>query len=283
MSRKILFKLIAASFALVGADAALACSSAAWTATGAGAGPIGGVLTGQPNQVPSIRRYAGLCGALSQAVGAFHRDESALAEPSYRARFYVYTGLTAGNGVVFRAADASDASIARVAYDVASNSFQFFTGADAVADATVAGVVANRWYNIELNFQNAPTPQLRYTVRGKRTDTPLANDLQITAGVTGTMVVDRAELGLVSGTGVAGAITTDAIESRRNTAIGALCRGNANTDTARNSGDLVAVRNEFLGTALATGNPDCNEEGAINSGDLVCIRNIFLSGAGACP
>ena len=58
---------------------------------------------------------------------------------------------------------------------------------------------------------------------------------------------------------------------------------NANTDTTRNSGDLVAIRNEFLGAALAPSQPDCNEDTNVNSGDLVCVRNLFLSGAGACP
>jgi len=90
-------------------------------------------------------------------------------------------------------------------------------------------------------------------------------------------------LGWVSGAG-AGQINVDAFESRRSTAIPRLCRGDANGDVNRNSGDLVAVRNEFLsgGVTLAAGQPDCNEDGTINSGDLVCARNVFLGGLGAC-
>ena len=41
MSRKILVKLIAASFALAGIDAAMACSTTAWANTGSGGGETG--------------------------------------------------------------------------------------------------------------------------------------------------------------------------------------------------------------------------------------------------
>jgi hypothetical protein len=285
VSRKILVKLIAASFALVGMDAAMACSTAAWTNTGAGGGEVGNPTEGEPDDATPVRRYSGRCGLLSNtAAPSFVADVSPAAEPKYRARFYFYTGTTAGEAVVFRAADAGDASKIRVTYDGAAQQAKFYVGADGTADGTVSNVVRNRWYAVELNFSNASPAELRYTVKGAGSDTPIANDVAATAAPAGTDVIDTAQLGFVAPiSATTGAITTDAFESRRNTAIGFLCRGNANTDTARNSGDLVAIRNEFLGVALAAGQPDANEDGGVNSGDLVIVRNIFLAGQGACP
>jgi hypothetical protein len=88
----------------------------------------------------------------------------------------------------------------------------------------------------------------------------------------------------VEGTATAAtrAIVTDAYESRRSTAIGRLCRGDANNDGSRNSGDGIVIRNEFLSATLAAGQPDANEDGAVNSTDGIVVRNIFLGGQGAC-
>ena len=288
MSRKILVKLIAASFALVGMDAAMACSTAAWTNTGAGGGEVGNPTEGEPDDATPVRRYSGRCGLLSNtAAPSYVADVSPAAEPTYRARFYFYSGTTAGEAVVFRAAGdqpAADSTKIRVTYDGTADQVKIYVGTDPTADGTVANVVGNRWYGVELNYATTGTPALRYTVKGAGSDTPLANDVAATAAPTAADVIDAAQLGFVSSISApAGAITTDAFESRRNTAIGFLCRGNANTDTARNSGDLVAIRNEFLGVALAAGQPDANEDGGVNSGDLVIVRNIFLAGQGACP
>ena len=76
----------------------------------------------------------------------------------------------------------------------------------------------------------------------------------------------------------------DAFESTRSetAAIGRLCRGNANGDAQVDSGDGLAIRNEFLVGVLASGQPDCNEDGIVNSGDGLCVRQIFLGGSGAC-
>lgn len=285
MSRKILVKLIAASFALAGIDAAMACSTTAWANTGSGGGETGNPIEGEPDDVTPVKRYSGRCGLLSNtAAPSYVTDVSPAAEPKYRARFYFLTGLTGGEAVVFRAADAGDASKIRVTYDGTADAIKIYVGADNTADATVPNVVGNRWYAVELNYSNASPAELRYTVRGNGVDAPIANDLVISTGIAGTDVIDTAQLGYVAAiTAPAGSITTDAFESRRNTAIGFLCRGNANTDTTRNSGDLVAIRNEFLGAALAPSQPDCNEDTNVNSGDLVCVRNLFLTGAGACP
>lgn len=284
MTRKTLVKLIAASFALAGFDAAMACSTTAWANTGSGGGEVGNPTEGEPDDATAVRRYSGRCGLLSNvAAPSFVTDVSPAAEPKYRARFYFYTGLTGGEAVVFRAADASDVSKIRVSYDGTADAAKIYVGADGTADATVNGILGNRWYAVELNFSNASPAELRYTIKGAGSDTPVAADAVISTGISGTDVIDTAQLGYVAAvTAPAGAITTDAFESRRNTAIGFLCRGNANTDTTRNSGDLVAIRNEFLGAALAAGQPDANEDGNINSGDLVIVRNLFLTGAGAC-
>ena len=288
MSRKILVKLIAASFALVGIDAAMACSTAAWTNTGTGGGEVGNPTEGEPYDATGVRRYSGRCGLRATAAASFVRDVSPAAEPKYRARFYAFAGLTGGAGeaVVFRAADASDASKIRVSYDTGANAFKIYTGADATADATVPAA-EGAWYAVELNFSNAAPAELRYTIHGAGSSTPIANDQAITAGIAGTDVIDSAELGWVSNitAGGTGEVTTDAFESRRNTAIGRLCRADSNNDNAINVGDRVSMTNEILRTAglfPAPGQPDCNEDGLVNVGDRVCVTNRILA-SNTCP
>lgn len=284
MSRKILAKLIAASFALAGIDAAMACSTTAWANTGSGGGEQGNPVEGQPDQgVNAVARYSGICGLRAPAAANYVRDVSPAAEPSYRARFYVYTGTTgAGEALVFRASDAGNAPKIRVSYDSGAGAFKVYSPA---ASATVPGVLANRWYSVELNFANSGTPGLRYTIRGANSTTPLANDLAI-AGVAGTDVIDTADLGWVDNVAgaPAGAITTDAFESRRNTAIGRLCRGDADNNGSYGVQDRIAMTNEILriqngqtARALATGQPDCDENGSVGVTDRICVTNFIIA------
>jgi hypothetical protein len=172
-----------------------------------------------------------------------------------------------------------------VSYDTAANAFKIYTGADATADATVPAAEGS-WYAVELNYSNASPAELRYTIVGAGGNV-LANDVAITTGITGTDVIDQAELGWVSNitAGGTGEITTDAFESRRNTAIGRLCRGDSNGDAALNVGDRVSMTNEILrspGLFPAAGQPDCNEDGAVNVGDRVCVTNRILA-VNTCP
>ncbi|MCE3004645.1 MAG: hypothetical protein LW860_18415 [Xanthomonadaceae bacterium] len=262
----------AALLGLVGAPATFACSIAAWNGT------VGGTpVAGRPTDATSVPRYSGQCGLRAAASGSFVADNTPTAEPAFRARFYVYTGLTSGSAVVYRALNASNAEQISVTYNQGSpGTFSF-----AIPGATAQTVPANTnaWYSIELNWANTGT--LSATVRGA------AGTADATASITGGTAggaIDTAQLGWISGTGVAGAraIVADAYESRRSTAIGRLCRGDANNDGTRNSGDGISIRNEFLSATLAAGQPDANEDGSVNSGDGIIVRNLFLGGQGAC-
>jgi hypothetical protein len=271
---------VVAGFALVGTQAALACSLAAWgggTPAPPGGGAIGGPVAGEPDDATPTKRYAGRCGLRSAGAGQYVQDGNPLAESRLRARFYVFTGTTGGNPVVFRGLNAADAQIIAVTYNGTTGAFDFTSGAT-TASTAAASVVANRWYAVELDW-NTGTSNMTATVQGNNQ----AALPTVTVGAA-SGAIDYVQLGWISGAAT-GAIQTDAYESRRATAIGFLCKGDANADNSRNSGDLVQIRNEFLASPagfLASGTPDANEDGNVNSGDLVIVRNLFLAGNGAC-
>lgn len=259
---------------------ASACSFTQWGQGAPAGGPTVGtvgttLIAGSP---PTVARYAGLCAAQSTAAGNYVQDGSPSAETNYRVRFYVFTGLSAGTATVFQALRTSDSLPAiAVDYDATAGNFVFKT-ANGANSVNVGSIAQSKWYAIELNWANGGN--MAINVQGNAASTTTAATV-----AAGSGNIDVAQLGWIAGAGtpIAGkAIITDAFESRRATAIGVLCRGDGNGDTNRNSGDLIAIRNDFLGLGLATGQPDCNQDGAVNSGDLICVRNIFLAGTGAC-
>lgn len=262
----------AALLGLVGAPATFACSIAAWNGT-AGGTPV----AGRPTDATPVSRYSGQCGLRAAASGTFVADNTPQTEGAFRARFYVYTGLTAGSAVVYRALNATNVEQISVTYNHGTPGTFSFAIPGATAQTVPAN--ANAWYSIELNWATAGT--MSATVRGAGGTTDATANV---TGGTGGGTIDTAQLGWISGTGTAGprAIIADAYESRRSTAIGRLCRGDANNDGTRNSGDGIVIRNEFLSATLAAGQPDANEDGAVNSGDGIIVRNLFLGGQGAC-
>lgn len=269
-SRKL---LAAALLAAIPMSSAFACTTANWTSVENG----NGVVTGSPvadDPTNDVSRYSGECG-LAGAAGAtnFVTNNAPDGESTYRARFYVYTGST-GNTTVFRATAADNnlgAEVLRVDY----NPPNFVFSQNGAAGTNVGGIVANKWYAIELLYDAGAT--FSAEISGNQTFTA-----SLPATVPGAGTIESHSLGAI--TGGAGTVSVDAFESTRSadTPIGALCRGDANGDGDRNSGDGLQVRNEFLNDVLATGQPDCNEDGAVNSGDGLCVRAIFLGGNGAC-
>jgi hypothetical protein len=260
----------AAVFGLAGANAAFACSTAAWSG-----GETGNPTEGRP--ADGVSRYSGQCGLRSAATAQFVQDNTPTAETTFRARFYVYTGLTAGSALVYQARNAGGTQMIGVTYNRDTNQLVFNTTG---SSGNVGSITANAWYSIELNWSRAAGNMVA-TVRGAGATT---DGTATVTGVGGTDQIDDARLGWVEGTATAAtrAIVTDAYESRRSTAIGRLCRGDANNDNTRNSGDQITQRNEFLLGTLAAGQPDANEDGAVNSGDQIVVRNLFLGGQGPC-
>lgn len=294
MIRKTHLSLALAGLALAVGSGAQACTTAQWgQQLTAGQGATAGVIAGQPNGAGggTSLRYSGLCGLRATAAGQMVRDGTPAAEADYIARFYVRPAVDTGTHVVFRVAegapDGANTMVYRVQYNRANQQFEVVNSANAVTAIGAASSAPNaKWYEVKLTWHRTGGT-LDVSVQGNASSTPNAVATGLTGfgssgGATGP---DYAELGWV-GAPVAGTgtIEVDAFESRRSTAIPRLCRGDANNDNNRNSGDGVTVRNEFLsgGTTLSAGQADCNEDGAVNSGDGVCIRNIFLGGLGAC-
>ena len=270
MKFKTLALVAAASFGLAGTSAVFACSTAAWNG-----GETGNPQEGRP--ADGVARYAGQCGLRSAATAQFVTDNTPTAETTFRARFYVYTGMTSGSPVVYEALNAGSVRQIGVTYNRDAGNLSFATTGPTPQTVTVA---PNAWYSVELDWSRTRGNMI-VAVRGAAAT---ADSSVTVAGVGGTDQIDTARLGWVSGAGVAAArgLVTDAYESRRATAIGRLCRGDANLDNTRNSGDQIAQRNEFLNGTLAAGQPDANEDGTVNSGDQITVRNLFLGGQAAC-
>lgn len=259
--------------------ASFACTTTAWNGnTGAAAGAEAG---GPVPATGGFARYSGSC-ALRTGTGEFVTDNTpggtgSGTEAVYRARFYVLTSST-GTAKIF-SATAGDgntgAEAVGVSYDAGTGSFTF----SGVTAPAVTGIIANRWYSVEIFHNTAGTP-------GSFTASVAGNN-GFTGSSTGTATatgIGSASLGMISGGG--NTLIVDEFESTRSadTAIGRLCRGDANSNGSRDSGDSTQIRIEFLtnGATPAGGQPDCNEDGAVNSSDATCVRISFLSGTGTC-
>ena len=268
-SRKL---LAAALLAAIPMSSALACTTANWTAPANGGGQLGGAPTaGSP---PTVARYSGKCG-LAGATGNFVTNNAPDNESVYRARFYVYTSNT-GTTTVFRATAADNnagAEVLRV--DYTPGTFSFFQNGAAAGTVTGAGVVANRWYAVELSYKaGVANTGFSATVAGNVNFTGSTTPVTAGAGTIGSH-----SLGAIAGG--AGTVRVDAFESTRSadTAIGRLCRGDANGDGNINVFDTVAITSERVTGTLASGQPDCNEDGAVNVFDTTCAVQLRVNAA----
>jgi hypothetical protein len=286
------FKLNLLASALVGAGllfsgSASACSIALWE--GATTAPANAAAEPTPNSNASPR-YSGRCGLQVNAIDSYVGDNSPNGTTDgtgnpYRARVYVWTGWTGGTATVMRAASGDDGAGTQafaIKYNPTAGAFEFEYGGPANV-GTIAGIVANRWYGIEVNYQGGQA--LQAFVQGGGSDTELT--FAAPPAAAPATPVGSIRLGVLAGSAGAGRFAFDDFESTRSGAarIGFLCRADADGSGARNSTDGLAIRNEFLsaGANLAGGQPDCDQNGVINSTDGLCVRQIFLSGAGACP
>jgi len=262
--------LAAALLVALPTSGAMACTITNWnggvnnTATAAN--------TGGPAE--SIARYSGVC-ALSVDTGKYVIDNSPGTEGTYRARFYVLTRAVGGPVTIFKATSADNGGgTAVVEVDYTGSAFSFRQNGTTVG-AGVSGIQANKWYSIEV-FYKANT-SFSASVWGAGGSTEVGN---VSAASAGAGTVGSAVLGVSSGT-AATALGFDAFESTRSesTAIGRLCRGDANGDNSINVFDTAAVTAERVNGTLATGQPDCTEDGAINVFDTNCVVSLRLASA----
>ena len=285
ITRKLLCGAVLAALPI---GSALACTTGAWDNGESNSNGLADTtaIAGSPSP-DGIARYSGACG-LEPADGAasFVMDNTPAAEGAassgggqpYRARFYVLAANPGASTAVFRATDADDgAGNELVSVDFDGTAFTFFQGG---AQTDSVNVTAGRWYSIEIFYQvgEASTATVESGAIGFSEVASL--------GTPASGTIGSIQLGAIDGAANASALKFDEFESTRSetTAIGRLCRGDADGSGARNSSDGLAIRNEFLsgGSTLATGQPDCDENGSVNSTDGLCVRNIFLAGQGAC-
>lgn len=279
MKVKSLVVSVAGGLALLGAQASFACSLAAWGQGNppGGTGTVGAPTAGEPT---ATKRYSQRCGLTASASGNYVQDGLPTNEARVTGRVYFYSGAQNGSGSIYQleSGGGSPATLLNLTYDADNDQLDIATTG---ATGSINGVVQDRWWVFTFDW-NTATTNVVVTARGSGSATSLTS-----ATVGGVGAAERAEtskVGHISGafTGTGNGRFWDAVEFRRTTVPAQLCRGNANTDNLRNSGDQIAIRNEFLGLGLAPNNPDCNEDGFVNSGDQICVRNIFLAGTGDC-
>lgn len=260
--------LAAALLVALPTSGAMACTITNWNGTGTAAA----ANTGGPAQ--SIARYSGVC-ALSVDTGKYVVDNSPGTEGTYRARFYVLTKAVGGAVTIFKATSADNGGgTAVVEVDYTGSAFNFRQNGTTVG-AGVSGIQANKWYSIEVFYKAGAS--FSASVWGAGGSTEVGN---VSAASAGAGTVGSAVLGVSSGT-AATALGFDAFESTRSesTAIGRLCRGDANGDNSINVFDTAAVTAERVNGTLATGQPDCTEDGAINVFDTNCVVSLRLASA----
>lgn len=263
--------LAAALLVALPTSGAMACTITNWNGTGTAAA----ANTGGPAQ--SIARYSGVC-ALSVDTGKYVVDNSPGTEGTYRARFYVLTKAVGGAVTIFKATSADNGGgTAVVEVDYTGSAFNFRQNGTTVG-AGVSGIQANKWYSIEVFYKAGAS--FSASVWGAGGSAEIGN---VSAASAGAGTVGSAVLGVSSGT-ASTALGFDAFESTRSesTAIGRLCRGDANGATGLNIADRMEMNKELLGTALAVGQPDCNEDGNVNIADRQCLNARLLAGD-ACP
>lgn len=264
------FKQVGLSLALAMAgslawSSAQACTVAAWTGTN---------TTATSSDVgASPRRYYGLCGLNAASSGKAVGENSPNNETTYRARFYFYPGLTAGEAKMFSATSGDNGSgteVLSVSYNANGN---VTVAANGTTVATISGVTASRWHAVELTYIGGTS--LAVSIRGNQTFTGSST---VTTNVPNTGIGSHT-LGFLTSNGASGSFQFDEFEASRSstTAIGFLNRGDAVPDGTYSIQDVVAVLLEVRGT-LAQGNADVNEDGLVNIQDVFSIlRKVRLN------
>jgi hypothetical protein len=257
------------------------CSTAAWTS-------VSGNATA--GSAPAVRRYSGACGLSAAMPGTGyvvestnHANEGVTAP--FRARFFVYPAISAGNVVVFQAMDANTAgnALVQVRYDADAQRFDFINSAGAVRSTTVTAP-SSRWYRVTIQYSANSATGFNASVVGNGGQTITVGG---SAQATTNVGVQAVRLGAVAGTATAGSVIVDEYEATRadmatTSPFSMICRGDANNDGSLNVFDAVRINAEVLSDVPGPGQPDCNEDGNINVFDTVCLVNRVLADQ-TCP
>lgn len=251
---------------LMAAQTAVACTVDNWTIDG---DVTAGVEAGGPAATVTIPRYSGLCSMrtpVNPGQPEYVQNDSPSGLSRIRARFYVFAA-NSGDAVVYQGFDAQSNSVFEVTLDASEPEVDFTALGTTVSQPYNPG----SWNSIEIDW-NAGTGELELIVNGSAAP--------ISPG-SSSETVDFVRMGNL--TPVAEELYFDAYESRRMTAVGRLCVGDADSNNTRGIGDLEAIFDEFQFDQPAPGNPDADEDGEIGIGDLEAVFQIFQFETAACP
>jgi len=258
-------RLISASVlipsAIFAAQGSMACTLDNWsTSTGA-------VTAGDPTG--SIQRYSGFCGMETSGQG-YVQDDSPGGIERIVARFYVLNGNTA-TSEIYAGFGSTDASDQRFSVELDNNGSVTLT--DLASNQSVSQNGSTDWLSVEIDWaQGAGDGVISLSVNGQA-----PNELD-SLGNVGTSL-ESVQLGNLNGAG--GTLTFDAYESRRSTAVGRLCLGDADANAQINFLDVSAVFDEVSsgGAVLVSGQPDVNETGSVNFLDVTGLFDLVSTGA----
>jgi hypothetical protein len=271
MRSKNLITLSAALALAAFGQAASACAISAWSSA---TGVTVAANTGLPSA--GFARTSGACSLKTLGPSQFVSDTSPGSANSYKARFYVKADAGAA-GAIFKARNSGGTNIITITQSATGLAFNVN---GAATQPAAIPTVAGRWYVVEMDWAAGAAASFR--VQG--------NGGLATTGVTSTSsaapaadVIANVQLGNIDAAG-AGVITFDEFDSRRTTAPGRLCRGDANNSSAAapvtgllTGGDAQAIFAEVGAVALATGQPDYNQNGTVTGGDAQQIFNLITN------
>jgi hypothetical protein len=276
MRSKSLITLSAALALAAFGQAAQACAISAWSSA---TGVTQAANTGEP--AAGFARYSGRCSFKTTAGSQFVQDNSPGSASSYKARMYVKADAgSAGN--VFKARNAAGTAIITIAKS--GTTFTFNVNGAATQPAPVT-IIEGRWYSIEMDWAAGAAATFKVKGAGQTVATSPA---AVTSGAApaGDLIAN-VQMGNTEAAGT-GTMSFDEFDSRRTTAPGRLCRGDANGNSAGNpagvltGGDAQAIFNEVGTGGLSPGQPDFNENGTVTGGDAQAIFNAVGTGVNQC-
>ena len=265
-SKSSLVRLLAAGALVSGmfaASGAMACTVDNWSSAS-------GVTAGDP-AADGISRYQGLCG-LEVTGSGYVQDNSPAGIDRIVARFYVLNDNTAP-ATIYSGFSANDATgeVFNVTLDDAGQ----VTLTDTATGQTVSQSGSTDWLSVEIDWVRDASGSISLSVNGQAAAEATGFDN------TGASQLASVQLGNLDG--AAGTLGFDSYESRRSTAVGRVCVGDADPSGERDFADLTAIFGELVGGSLASGTPDATEDGIIDFDDVTAIFGVIVGGQGECP